>query len=180
MPWSELLAAAYGNSPDWSRHPPKPLYLPQPPVQMVPTREILAHETTSPSFGKHDLRCGVDGCARPKCRTDPVLSLDYSGAHDPLAVPSSAGRTMPFALPIPLLLIGHSQQTTAAVRAEFKAALDAPVKSASVRGSILFPAGQKRVGSVIVTVARPRVLLLNTRMHAGVGWPNVSTLHSCF
>jgi hypothetical protein len=61
---------------------------------------------------------------------------------------------MPLALPILLLLISHGQQTTVAVRSEFKAALDAPVKSASVSGSILFPAGQKRVESVIVTVAR--------------------------
>ena len=76
---------------------------------------------------------------------------------------------MPLALPILLLLFSqggcarvtppagladNSQQTTVAVRSEFKAALDAPVKSASVSGSILFPAGQKRVESVIVTVAR--------------------------
>jgi pimeloyl-ACP methyl ester carboxylesterase len=61
---------------------------------------------------------------------------------------------MPVALPILLLLISHSQQTTVAVRSEFKAALDAPVKSASVSGFILFPPGQKRVESVIVTVAR--------------------------
>jgi hypothetical protein len=61
---------------------------------------------------------------------------------------------MPLVLPILVLLISHSQQTTVAVRSEFKAALDAPVKSASVSGSILFPAGQKRVESVIVTVAR--------------------------
>lgn len=61
---------------------------------------------------------------------------------------------MPRALLILLLLISHSQQTTVTVRSEFKAALDAPVKSASVSGSILFPAGQKRVDSVIVTVAR--------------------------
>ena len=39
---------AYGNSPDWSRHPTKSLNLPQPPVQMVPTRENAAHPT-SPS-----------------------------------------------------------------------------------------------------------------------------------
>ncbi len=63
---------------------------------------------------------------------------------------------MPLVLPILLLLFSYSQQTTVAVDGEFKAALDAPVKSASVSGSILFPAGQKRVESVIVTVARAR------------------------
>lgn len=61
---------------------------------------------------------------------------------------------MPFVLPILLLLFGQSQQIPTAATREFKAALDAPVKSASVSGSILFPAGQKRVESVIVTVAR--------------------------
>ena len=63
---------------------------------------------------------------------------------------------MPLALPILLLLFSYSQQTTVAVDGEFKAALDAPVKSASVSGSLLFPAGQRRVESVIVTVARAR------------------------
>jgi hypothetical protein len=60
---------------------------------------------------------------------------------------------MPFVLPIFLLLFSYSQQTTVAVGGEFKAALDAPVKSASVSGSILFPAGQKRVESVIVVLS---------------------------
>ena len=62
---------------------------------------------------------------------------------------------MPLVLPILVLLISSSQQTVAG-RAEFKAALEAPVKSASVSGAILFPAGQKRVESVIVTVARAK------------------------
>jgi hypothetical protein len=61
---------------------------------------------------------------------------------------------MPFKLTILLFLFGLNQQTPTAATREFEAALDAPVKSASVSGSILFPAGQKRVESVIVTVAR--------------------------
>ena len=60
---------------------------------------------------------------------------------------------MPLVLPILLLLFSYSQQTAVAVDGEFKAALDAPVKSASVSGSILLPAGQKRVESVIVVLS---------------------------
>jgi hypothetical protein len=60
---------------------------------------------------------------------------------------------MPLALPILVLLFSYGQQTTVAVDGEFKAALDAPVKSASVSGSILFPAGQKPVESVIVVLS---------------------------
>ncbi len=75
---------------------------------------------------------------------------------------------MPLALSILLLLFSqgacarakppagiadNSQQTTVTVDGEFKAALEAPVKSASVSGSILFPAGQKRVESVIVVLS---------------------------
>jgi pimeloyl-ACP methyl ester carboxylesterase len=63
---------------------------------------------------------------------------------------------MPFKLTILLFLFGLNQQTPTAATREFEAALDAPVKSASVSGSILFPAGQKRVESVIVAVSRAR------------------------
>jgi hypothetical protein len=60
---------------------------------------------------------------------------------------------MPLALSILFLLFGQSQQPVGAVDREFKAALDAPVKAASVSGSIVFPAGAKRVESVIVVLA---------------------------
>ena len=58
---------------------------------------------------------------------------------------------MPLVFPLLLLLFGRTQQP--ATTTEFKAALDAPVKAASVSSSIVFPVGHKRVESVIVVLS---------------------------
>jgi hypothetical protein len=60
---------------------------------------------------------------------------------------------MQLALAILFLLFSQTPQRPGAVVREFKAALEAPVKAASVSGAIVFPAGDKRVESVIVVLA---------------------------